>query len=183
MSHELLLIGGSDHALEQGRRAALVRHAAAAVPGAVSHQFTQTPHVAIALVETSPIGGDYAELRDAPDEVRLHIATTELGLAVARGSTTDGVAAGAEAAHIRVAVAGDGSVDLSTDGLSFLPCFWGEHEGRLYLSAHLASMVSLGLPADEDTLGVLQYLVMLHPLQQRTLLRHARVLSAGGHLR
>lgn len=182
MSHELLLVGGHDHILERERRAALVRHAAAAIPGAVSHLVTETPHVAIALVETSPLGGDYAELQDAAEEVRLHIATTELGLTAARGQIADGMGTGAEAGHIRVAVTSNGSVDLSTDGMAFLPCFWAEHQGRLHLSTHLASMVSLGVPADEDTAGVLQYLVMFHPLQQRTLLSDAHLLPPGGHL-
>ena len=183
MSHELLLIGGTNQPLEQERRAALVRHAAAAVPGAVSHQFTHTAHVAIALVETSPVGGDYAELRDVREEVRFHLATTELGLEVARSVLTDGATVGSQAGHIRVAIARDGSVDLSTDGLAFLPCFWAEHRGRIQLSTHLASMVSLGIPEEADTAAVLQYLVMFHPLQERTLLHHVRLLPPGGHLR
>lgn len=183
MAHELLFSSGRNHALERERRTLLIRHAAAAVPGAVSYVVTETPYASIALVETSPIGGDYAELQPAGGEVRLHIATTELGLAVARGKVADGATTGAEAGHVRVAVANDGSVDLSTDGVAFLPCFWAEHQGRVHASTHLASMVSLGVPADADTAAVLQYLVMFHPLQERTLLRYAHLLPPGGHLR
>jgi asparagine synthase (glutamine-hydrolysing) len=145
--------------------------------------FSDTPHAAIALVETSPRGGDYGELRDEATEIRVHIGTTELGLAVAQHDLSDAVGTGAEAGHIRLSVRRDGSVDLSTDGMAFLSCFWAEHQGRLLLSTHLASLVSLGLPADGDIEGLLQYLVMFHPLQQRTVLRHASLLPPGGHLR
>lgn len=183
MAHELLLVGGRAEVGERTRRAALVRHAAAAVPGALSHLFTETANAAIALVETSPTGGDFAELQDGTGRVRVHLATTELGLTVARGEGADGAASAAEAGHIRVVLTRDGSVDVSTDGMALLPCFWGEDGGQLYVSTHLASLVSLGLPADEDTAAILQYLVLLHPLQQRTLLRHGRLLPPGGRLR
>lgn len=183
MSHELLLLAGRDRPLERVRRAALVRHAALAVPGAVSHLFAETPHGAVALVESAPSGGDHAEMEEHAGNLRCHVATTPLGLVVARRRVEDGRSAGAEAGHVRLDIADDGSVELSTDGVAFLPCFWAEHRDQLYVSTHLASLVSLGVPADEDPAAVLQYLVMFHPLQHRTLLRHAALVPPGGHLR
>lgn len=183
MSHELLLLVGRDRPLERARRAALVRHAALAVPGAVSHLFAETPHAAVALVESAPPGGDHGEMEERAGNLRCHVATTRLGLAAARRTVEHGRSAGAEAGHLRLAIADDGSVELSTDGVAFLPCFWAEHRDRLHVSTHLASLVSLGVPADEDPAAVLQYLVMFHPLQHRTLLRHAALLPPGGHLR
>lgn len=183
MSHELLLICGADRDRDRHRRAALVGHAAAAMPGSQAHRVIETAHATVALVESAPAGGDFAELREGPEAARVHIATSSAGLAVAEKGPADGADAGSEGGHVRVAVTPDGAVDLSTDGMAFLPCFWAEHDGVLHASTHLASLVSLGVPADPDTEGLLQYLVMFHPLQQRTILLRARLLPPGGHLR
>lgn len=182
MSHELLVVCGRDTPTERRRRAELVKHSADAVPGAAASRLIEMPHATMALVEANPDGGDFAELVETPREIRLHLATSALGLRAASTSAAESAEAGAEAGHVRVVISKDGDVDVSTDGIGFLPCFWGEYEGRLHLSTHLASLVSLGLPAEVDTSGVLQYLVMFHPLQRRTLLRYASLVPPGGHL-
>jgi asparagine synthase (glutamine-hydrolysing) len=115
--------------------------------------------------------------------VAVRLATSALGCEVAAAGPARGVAAGAEAGHIAVRAGRDGDVEVWTDGTAFLPCFWGCVDERLLVSTHLATLVSLGLPAAVDAGGVLQYLVMLHPLGRRTLLRDAQLLPPGGRLR
>lgn len=161
----------------------MVHHAAAAVPGGSAARFRETPYVAVALVETSPAGGDFGAVQETEAEIHLAIATTVRGLVVAGQPIPQGACAGSEGGHVRLAIANHGPLDLSTDGIGLVPCFWAEYRGQLYLSTHLASMISLGLPPDADTPGVLQYLVMFHPLAQRTILQDVRLLPAGGHLR
>lgn len=180
MSYEILLSCGPDRAEDRDRRRALVEHAVGRVPGAVSSRIAETPTATCALVATEPSGGTFAVLREDASGVFAAVATTERGLGAAAGS--EGHQAGAEAGHVTVRIRPDGSVVLGTDGMAFVPAYWAESEGRLLLSTHLASLVSLGLPGDVDERGLVEYLVMLHPLQERTLIAGASVLAPGSHV-
>ncbi|SDT58851.1 asparagine synthetase B family protein [Jiangella sp. DSM 45060] len=181
MSYEILLSCGSDRPEDRARRRATVGRAAGLVPGATSSRIAETPTATCALVATEPAGGTLAEFREDASGSFVAVATTAHGLAVA--ATSDGQLAGAEAGHVGVHLRTDGTVSAGTDGMAFLPAYWAESDsGGLLLSTHLASLVSLGLPNRVDERGLLEYLVMLHPLQERTLLAGAGLLAPGTHL-
>ena len=156
----------------------MIRHAAALVPGVVSMQEVVTPEAAGMLVETAPTGGAVASVERERGGTRVTVATTRRGLTDAgRGGIS-----GAEAAHATVLLGDDGVVEVSVDGVALIPVYWGVDDGRLIASTHLASLVSLGLPADIDETAVAEYLVMHHPLGVRTLLTRASTLPPGGWL-
>ncbi|PYF99667.1 asparagine synthase (glutamine-hydrolysing) [Georgenia satyanarayanai] len=90
---------------------------------------------------------------------------------------------GAEAGHVSLLLCADGEVELTTDGVGFLPCYWSAVPGGVAVSTHLATLVSLGASPEPDEQGVVEYLAMHHPLGTRTLLRDAQMLPAGGRLR
>lgn len=180
MSHEILLIAGFPDAPSRARRSQVIAHAASMVPGSTSWSVIESPTAAAALVETSPAGGSFAATTERSGGGRLTVATTPQGLTPADGANAG---CGAEAGHLRVVLDPDGSVVVATDGVGFLPGYWGTSGGELFVATHLASLVSLGLPADVDEQGLIEYLTMLHPMQDRTLLRAASLLSAGMSLR
>src|SRR5690606_20797357 len=66
--------------------------------------------------------------------------------------------------------------------VGFLPCYWGTVPDGLAISTHLATLVSLGVSADVDERGLVEYLTLHHPLGTRTLLRDAQMLAAGGEV-
>ncbi|WP_324649588.1 asparagine synthase-related protein [Georgenia sp. H159] len=179
MSCELLVIAGSrSHGSIETRRAALM-HATEAVPGFVGSSVKESESACAALVATAPDAGTLSRCEQSPAGERLTIATNRRGLAAA-GTTR---VVGAEGGHVSILLAPDGRVELSTDGVGFIPCYWGPLAGGIAISTHLASLVSLGVAADVDERGVIEYLAMHHPLGTRTLLRDARMLAAGGRLR
>lgn len=180
MSHEILLICGREESRVRARRLARIRHAAERVPGMASYEVVDAATAACALVQTDPTGGSFAELiRGIDSTARISVATTTAGLAAAASEPYKGHLLGAEAGHVNVKILADGNVVVGTDGMAFLPSYWAQYDEELYFSTHLASMVSLGLPADPDERGILEYLVMLHPLEDRTLLGRAQLMSPG----
>lgn len=178
VGYELLLVAGGRGADAPHVRRAAIRHAAALVPGVVSTEEVLTPEVAGVVVQTAPCGGTVAAVERERDGTRMTIAMTRRGVAAAGR----GVTAGSEAAHATILLRADGAVDLSVDGVALIPVYWGQHDGQLIASTHLASLVSLGLPADIDETAVAEYLVMHHPLGARTLLGRATVVPPGGAL-
>jgi len=181
MSHEILLLAGLPRAEDRAHRRILIAHAAHLVPSRSSHQILETECAAVALVQTEPTGGSSATLQRAGGVVRAALAVTEAGLQTAL-STQSPHEHGAEAGHVLVQADAD-QVSIVTDGLGFVPAYWGQSDGSLVLSTHLASLVSLGLAAEPDEQGVAEYLVHMHPWGHRTLLRGAELLSPGGALR
>lgn len=180
MSHEILMIAGSPTAGAQQRRRAQVEHAAGRVPGVKSHELTETACSAMVLVHTEPPGGSSAAVRRGPDGVRMVLAVTDEGLESAL--TTDHPHEfGAEAGHVLVDI-GTETATVVNDGLGFVPAYWGRVPDGFVLSTHLASIVSLGLPADVDEQGVAEYLVHMHPWGHRTLLERAELLAPGARL-
>lgn len=179
MSHEILLLAGPEGSAARERRLKVVQHAAELVPGATAHRILDTTAASIAVVETAPGGGSAVSITEAGDSVTVVLATNTSGLDVVTDDLLSGRAAGSEAGHVAVRVTPNGAVVVSTDGMASVPSFWGEHVGHLFFASHLASLVSLGLPADVDERGVSEYLTMLHPLQDRTTLRAARLLRPG----
>ncbi|MPV48511.1 hypothetical protein GCG21_00490 [Pseudactinotalea sp. HY160] len=179
MSHELLLVAGAPglHADRLDR----VAHAARRVPGAVRHELVETPLAAVALVHTEPAGGSSAVLERDGERVLAALAVTEDGLRAAV-DTDRPHELGAEAGHVLARIGPDG-LTVATDGLAFVPAYWGRTDDGLVLSTHLASLVSLGLPADIDEQAVAEYLVHMHPWGHRTLLERARLLAPGGLVR
>lgn len=180
MSRELLIIVGPDHPDRRARRRDAVTHAAEQVPGFAAVRVEETPRVCLAIVETGPGGGTRSWLVRRRGSLEACLALTEAGLRAGRAG--DGAAVGAEHGHVRVNVDDAGRVVIAVDGMATIPLYWGEHEGRGFASTHLASLVSLGLPADLDQEGALEYLAMHHPLGQRTILSHAALLAPGGTL-
>src|SRR5699024_10909906 len=121
MSYELLAVTGPVSPALSAQRRDTVERAAAAVPGATRWTVHETRTACAAVVTTAPPGGTVAEVRPAGRATRLTVATSPRGLAAA-GSTRE---VGAEAGHVSLALAADGEIDLSTDGVGFLPCYWG----------------------------------------------------------
>jgi asparagine synthase (glutamine-hydrolysing) len=179
MSREILLIAGDPDPTEQGRRRSLIQQAVTRVPGWHSHQVVESAYAVAALVHTEPDGGTTSAVEQFEGGFRIGIAQSDRGLASAMKSAS-GFDLGAEAGHVVVHSEPSGGVRLTTDGAAFVPSYWGTVDGRLFVSTHLASMVSLGLPGDPDDQGVLEYIVLMHPWGHRTLLRHAQLLAPGG---
>ncbi|MGI5950232.1 MAG: asparagine synthase-related protein [Brooklawnia sp.] len=180
MSYEILLIAGQDEPQARAQRLKVLEHAAGEVPGFQSSSVLTSGTTAAALVATSPVGGTRATTTTADGGHRITIATSRRGLAVPASSA---VTVGAEAGHVTAVLEPDGAVFITTDGVGVLPAYWGLRDGTLFASTHLASLVSLGLGAETDELGLVEYLAMLHPMANRTLLRNATLLSAGASLR
>ncbi|WP_158602820.1 asparagine synthase-related protein [Jiangella rhizosphaerae] len=179
MSGEILLVAGPDEPRARSRRSQLIRQAAARVPGAGAPRIAETSTTALAVVD---VGVPLNLLETSDGAALAAVAATTAGLPQAVTSAKGGHLAGAEAGHVAVRAAADGSVVMSTDGMASVPAFWAEVDGQLLVSTHLTSLVSLGLAPDADEQGILEYLVMLHPLQDRTVLRGARLLPPGGVL-
>lgn len=177
MTGEVLLVAGPDDPRASARRSRLVRHAAERVPGAIGHRVAETATTAVAVVD---VGAPVSLLDETAGTVLAAVASTAAGLELAAGDPGKSRTAGAEAGHVAIRVAADGSVLIAVDGMASVPAYWAETDGQLLVSTQLAGLVSLGLSADADERGVLEYLVMLHPLQDRTLLRSARVVPPGG---
>ena len=180
MSYELVLIAGAPDTSAERSRQERIRHAAAAMPGSTGVSLMATDTAVLGLVSTAPDGGCSGELQQQAGQIECIIGTSSTALAAARGP--DGHLLGAEAGHVRVVVERDGAVVVSTDGLAFVPCYWALAEESLLVSTHLASLVSLGLSARVDRRGLCEYLALLHPLQQRTLLEGASAMPPGGRL-
>lgn len=178
MSRELLVLTGQPGHTAMESRRRIIEHAVAHVPGMVGHTCYESQTAIAALVTTAPAGGTVAGVDRDGSGLRLTVATGESGLSAAR----EGTFCGAEAGHVTVLLRDDGDLVLSTDGVGFLPCFWGRRGNGLAISTHLASLVSLGIPATLDEQALAEYLVMQSPLGARTLLREATLLVAGGRL-
>lgn len=181
MTHELLMMAGSRDQDAAARRRTLVAHAAAEVPGARSWSVHEMPTATLAVVITDPSGGSAISLRRTPDRITAVLAGSRQAIDTV-GTNPDGAELGAEAGHLSVVLSMDGSVRIGTDATGFIPAYWSEQNSELLLSTHLASLVSLGAAPTPDAQGVLEYLVMLHPLLDRTTLLDARMLPAGGRL-
>ncbi|TBT88636.1 asparagine synthetase B family protein [Propioniciclava sinopodophylli] len=179
MSHEILLIAGPGDDLARAWRLRMLEHACPSVPGHRSHVVLESATAAAALVDTSPAGGSFASAQPCVGGGSVTVATTLRGLDVPEQRHA---ADGAEAGHVTAALHPDGSVHVANDGLGSVPTFWGVSDGTLLLSTHLASLVSLGMAAQADAQGLLEYLTMLHPLGDRTLLSGASLLPGGTSL-
>lgn len=182
MSHEIALIHGSvgEHARVDRRRR--VERAAAAVPNASSWTVAESPTSAVALVSTTPGGGSSAEIARGSDGTIVAIAGSESALERLLVAPTLGSTSGAELTHVLVQLHPGGQADIRTDGVGLIPSFWSKRDGELLFSTSLASLVTLGIDPDPDPQGVLEYLLMMHPLGERTILRQARLLPAGGRI-
>jgi len=179
VSFELLVVAGSPGLTASESRRFVVEHAAAQVPGAVSWSVSEGPSACAALDATGPDRGTLVRRIRSEEGTRLTLATSSRGLTAAER----GDPGGAEAGHVSILLPADGSLTLSTDGVGFLPCYWGRIPDGVVISTHLASLVSLGLPPDADETGLVEYLALHHPLGTRTLLRDATMLAAGGEVR
>lgn len=177
MSHELLLVTGPDDARGRAFRRSLVEHAAASVPAAAGTTLVDLPTVAAAVVTTTPAGGSWVSVRQTDDAATVVLALSPSGLAGAQ--TGEAAAVGAEHAHVRLDIDPGGRVSVRTDGAGLLPAFWSCDGRTLRVSTHLASLVSLGHPADLDPAAVVEYLTLLHPAGERTLLASAQVTGPG----
>lgn len=180
MSHEILLVAGSPAPVARMQRLNIIAHAAQRVPGMQTWSLIEGTSATAALVETSPAGGSFAALTRTEGGGRITLASTPAGLAAGESTSAE---YGAEAGHVTALLAPDASVSLANDGVGFLPAYWAVHNETFYASTHLASIVSLGLPADVDEQGLIEYLTMLHPMRDRTILRAAKLLPPGASLR
>lgn len=182
MSYELLVLAGHPALEQAARRRSLIAHAAWQVPGARHVVTHETPHAVVALVETTPTGGGAGaiDIDVSTGTATAVVAMGSSGLQAAREGR--GHEVGSEAAHALAAVAANGQVSLAVDGMRCLPLYWGMSGSGLAASTHLATLVSLGVDPHPDTTGALEYLVMHHPLQDRTIIGGARVLPAGGSM-
>ncbi len=178
MSHDLIVLAGPPGAAHSAQRLAAVQHAARAVPGFTAVEYRQTETVAAAVVRTDVAGGSVSDISRDTSGTRLTVALKRSGLTAASSSARSG----SEAAHACILLEAGGSVTITTDGVAVVPVYWGVSGDVLAASTHLASLVSLGIPADPDERGVVEYLTFHHPLGDRTMLRHARVLPPGGRL-
>lgn len=180
MSHELILAAGeATDAIAQARQNA-VEHAAEAVPGADQIEMHETPHTCVALIATHPPSGDVAKLTVRDGECRATVALTSSGLQAAENGTSHRV--GSESGHVTVTITNGGAVEVTTDGFATVGTYWATHRGHLLVATNLASLVSLGLPGRIDEQGAIEYLAMLHPLQDRTILEGASLLQPGSTL-
>ncbi|HIZ37822.1 MAG TPA: asparagine synthase C-terminal domain-containing protein [Candidatus Ruania gallistercoris] len=180
MSQELLVVASARRDLE--RTAATVRYAAERVPGATGCHVESRGSAAVAVVSTDPPGGSTGALRSDAGLVSAVVATNAAGLGFGHGPIDASRAVGSEAGHVRVVIDHQGLVRVSGDGIGAVPLYWFADDDGLYLSTHLASLVSLGVPAEVDDAAALEYLVLLHPLGDRTILDSVRVLPPGGLL-
>lgn len=180
MSHELILAAGV--ATEEGARARhnAVQHAAEAVPGSDRIELHETPHACLALIATRPSSGDVARLKVDGGSWRATVALTPSGLEAAENGTSHRV--GSESGHVTIAVTEDGDIEVMTDGFATIGTYWATHRGHLLVATGLASLVSLGLPGRIDEQGAIEYLAMLHPLQDRTTLAGVALLQPGSTL-
>src|SRR5699024_9550829 len=176
-----LAVAGPRRSADRARRRTVISHAAEQMPSRISHQILETECATVALVQTAPVGGSIGDVRRDRESGRGALAVTDAGLQTAM-STSDPHEHGAEAGHVLIEADVD-QVTMVTDGLGFVPAYWGESDGSLMLSTHLASLVSLGLAADPDEQAVAEYVVHMHPWGHRTLLRGAELLAPGGALR
>lgn len=183
MSYEIILIAGAANTPAQQRRRRLVEHAAAIVPGAVGWERFENEHATIALVATSPAGGSGGLIQehDRAGATIVIGASAEATDAASRGVANS--ESGAEHGHVKVVLIPDGTVELSTDGTGIIPSFWSATIDELRFATHLGSLVSLGTDPTIDQVGTIEYLVMLQCLGDRTVLRDAKLLPAGGCLR
>lgn len=181
MSYELLAIARTRPGNAE-QMVAQLRHAAARVPGATGCEVESCGPGAVALVASNPAGGSQGELRGAAGLVSAVVATNAQGLSIGGGSIEIARSAGAEAGHVRVEVEHQGLVRVSGDGIGAVPVYWFADEDGLYVSTHLASLVSLGVPPALDEAAALEYTVLLHPLGDRTIVDSVRVLPPGGLL-
>src|SRR5699024_1817242 len=106
------------------------------MPSRISHQVLETEGATAALVRTAPGGASIGDLRRDRESVRGALAVTDAGLQTAM-STSDPHEHGAEAGHVLIEADVD-QVTMVTDGLGFVPAYWGESDGSLMLSTHLA---------------------------------------------
>lgn len=183
MSHELLLLsGGAGDALAERRRR-ILESAARLVPGQTSWQVFEDGATAIALVETAPQGGTAAVIDQDADRGLTVVVGLSPEAATAARDGRAGQHSGADHGHVKIVLRPHGEVRVSTDGTGIIPTFWSATDGEVACSTHLASLVSLGAAPALDELGSLEYLVMLQPLEARTVLASASLLPAGGLLR
>jgi asparagine synthase (glutamine-hydrolysing) len=182
MSRELIVLAGSSNHDSAARcRRRIVDNAAGQMPGYLSHESIASDFAVVALVVTGPEEGSVALLDREPDNVLASVALTSEGIDVARkGDSSHTVAA--EAAHVVVRVRTDGSVELETDGIATIPAYWHAGHEHFCASTHLATLPSLGVDPELDDVAIVEYLVMLHPLDQRTLLRDVRITPPGGRV-
>lgn len=181
MSYELLAIAKAAPT-RAGQAVDALRHAAVRVPGATDLEEGARGSAALALVATDPPGGSEGELQRTGETVSAVVATNARGLSIAAGPTEQSRSAGSEAGHVRITLGPAGHVRVNGDGIGTVPVYWFADESGLYVSTHLASLVSLGAPATLDQAAALEYLVLLHPLGNRTILNSVRVLPPGGLL-
>ncbi|PSL04735.1 asparagine synthase (glutamine-hydrolysing) [Haloactinopolyspora alba] len=148
----------------------------------MAHEVVSTSNATAALVSTEPVGAGEGVVSGTGDNLMAAVALTKSGLSKAVSDTVPSAAVGAEAGHVVVAAEPDGTITVRNDGAGVVPVFWFAGAHDLCVSTHLASLVSLGAPADPDMQGMVEYLAMLHPLGQRTTLAKASILPAGGEL-
>ena len=182
MSHEIVLIAGEAKAADQERRRRVVDHAASLMPGAVDWSIHENQGATLALVTTMPAGGTVALVDTQGGGTRVVVGGSEQAVKTAFSARHRSQDCGAEAGHLLVNMRHDGAITVECDGVGFIPCFWSWDQRELRLTTHLASIVSLGARAEMDEVGAVEYLTMLHPLLNRTLLRNVQLLPAGGRL-
>lgn len=182
MSHEIVLVAGRADEGSRAHRRRRVEDAAAAVPGAASWSVVESSHCCLALVTAEPAGGTSAGIANDGDASAIVVAVSPSALEQVQGDPGIGSAAGAELGHIVVRLGPSGTVEIGTDGVGFIPSFLSRTPDELLYSTTLASLVTLGVDPSPDERGIVEYLVMLHPLGDRTVLRDARLLPAGGRL-
>lgn len=75
-----------------------------------------------------------------------------------------------------------GTVQVTNDGLGSVPFYWTIRDGFFVGATKLGLLVKPGVPVEWDEVALAQYLALLHPLGNRTLLHGVLCLPAGARL-
>lgn len=145
------------------------------------------PDAAVAAVPgaAAAVTGDPADTASLVcDEAGIRAVAAVSAQALSRASGHRGAPSlGMDGGHVAVNVRPDrGTVEVRNDGLGALPFYWTVHRDTFFGATQLGALVGLGVPPAWDEPAVAQYLALLHPLGERTLLRGVSCLPAGSRL-
>jgi len=183
MAHELILV--ADVATDTDGRERSIERAARRLPGYIGLSVDSALHATVGVVERRPTGGTAAHLgRPVGDasSVIAGVVCSQAATAADLVAAFPGRAAGGESAGVVVRLL-TGEAEVVNDGVGLLPSYYSVQQGRLCLSTSIPALLALGVPLAWDLASVVEYLTMLHPLADRTLVRGISLLPAGSTLR